>query len=159
MKTYFEEMFHYERWANGKVLTYLQAQPENAQLLGIFNHLVADALPWLPVLQGEAVSETVLQTMLQSSHWSVEECRRHLVALEDSLDEYLHSLSETDMSQTVSTVGPNGQLFPNTVAEILTHLLSHGQHHRGQIEWIVEKEGGVYLGTSYLPYLRQRGKG
>ena len=157
MKLYFVEMFRYERWANARILAYLQAEPTRDQAMGsIFRHLVADALPWLHVLRGDGVPATVIRSMTESPHWPLDMCRTELEAFQDALDMHLETLTEADFATVLTSEGPRGSQFHNTVAEVLTHLLSHGQHHRGQIELLAEQELGDYLATSYMPYLRQR---
>lgn len=145
-------LFEYEDWANARVLVFLEGRPDDRRLLDIFGHLIAESLPWLCLLRGEPVPEA----LECAPHWSVGDCRANLASVQARLSLTLDRLAEGDLDAPVASPEPAGRTFSNTVIEVLTHLLTHGQHHRGQIEGIAEHETGTYLATSYMPYLRQR---
>jgi len=143
-------MCEYEAWANEKIFTYITSADAPEPVAGIFNHLIADITAWILLLTGR----TVPDDLDLSPSWNVEQCRRYLSLMMEELRVFVDGLSDVDFDNMVVSHAPNGRRFENTVSEILTQILSHGQHHRGQIEWIVEREKGEYLGTSYMPYVR-----
>lgn len=148
---YFVHMFDYEDWANQKVLDYLKSDDCHDQVEAIFSHLIADITPWACLLLGRDIPID----LDCSPRWTLEECEGNLTTAMSDLKTYVAGLSDGDFDNVVTSYAGNGSEFENTVAEVLTQILSHGQHHRGQIEWIIEHEAGVYLGTSYMPYVRQ----
>ena len=152
LNAYFRDMFSYERWANEKMLGYLGDHPDNERLLGIFGHLIAEMVPWLCLLKGKEVPAA----FDCSPSWTVTECRTRFDALQSEAEDFLASLPEGALTGIVYSPGPSGKMIENTVSEILTHLLSHGQHHRGQMEMIIDFETRQYFPTSYMPYLRQK---
>ncbi|MCW3062352.1 MAG: DinB family protein [Capsulimonas sp.] len=149
---YFRHMFEYEEWANRQIVSFLSTNAVPADVVMIFGHLIADMQPWIYLLNGHDVPESIDC----SPEWSLEECRMHLQSNTEALRAIFMELEDADLSKSITSHAPNGRTFQNTVSEILTQILSHGQHHRGQIEWIVEREMGQYLATSYMPFLRQR---
>jgi len=68
---------------------------------------------------------------------------------------YINSVTTAELDNEVNSNGNNGHVFTNTIAEILTHITSHSQYHRGQIEMLIENETGIYFPTIYMAYLRQ----
>ena len=148
---YFVHMFDYEDWANRKVLGYLMSNDGHDQIERIFSHLIADMTPWVCLLLGREVPID----LDCSPRWTLEECEANLATSMSEIKTFVAGLSDEGFGNVVTSVAPNGRQFDNTVAEVLTQILSNGQHHRGQIEWIVEHETGEYLGTSYMPYVRQ----
>ena len=151
IRDYFVRMFDYEDWANQRMLAYLASGRAPVTAPGIFNHLIADNMPWICLLTGRPVPTDVDFF----PGWSIDECRRFLFLTMEELKTYVAGLAESEFGDVIESTTLNGRRFENTVSEILTQILSHGQHHRGQIEWIAEQETGEYLGTSYMPYVRQ----
>jgi uncharacterized damage-inducible protein DinB len=151
IRDYFIHMFDYEDWANRKVLDYLKNNESHDQVERIFSHLIADMTPWVCLLSAREVPID----LDCSPNWTLEECEANLTTSMSEIKSHIAGLSDGEFGNVVTSYASNGRQFDNTVAEILTQILSHGQHHRGQIEWIVEHETGEYLGTSYMPYVRQ----
>lgn len=149
---YFRHMFEYEECANRQIVSFLSTNTVPSEVVTIFGHLIADMQPWVYLMNGHGVPENIDC----SPQWSLEECRSHLQSSTEVLRAIVMELEDADFSKSITSYAPNGRMFQNTVSEILTQILSHGQHHRGQIEWIVEREMGQYLATSYMPFLRQR---
>lgn len=151
MVDYFRQMFAYQDWANDKLLAYLQEHPDE-QLLTMFAHIIADATPWLLLVQGRPIPSDIDF----SPNWSLEECRTHLTQYQAETKAFIENLTDEGLNRVMSSPGANGATFENTVAEVLTSILLHGQHHRGQMEWIIEQKTGEHLNTFYLPFLRQQ---
>lgn len=151
MNSYFAGMLEYERWANQRILDYLDETGDHKKIRKIFSHLLADMQPWIFLMKGKAVPDIIDC----NPDWSVDECKASAMTIYGSLKTILHTSSQT-MDDIIESPGSNGKLFKNTRKEIFTHLLSHSQHHRGQIEYIIETETSSYYSTSYLPYLRMR---
>lgn len=151
MKLYFTEMLEYERWANQRILDYLGEPGEDKKIRKIFSHLLADMQPWISLMKGRGAPEKIDC----NPDWSVDECKASAMTIYGSLKTILHISSQT-MDDIIESPGRNGKVFKNTRKEIFTHLLSHSQHHRGQIEYIIETETSSYYSTTYLPYLRMR---
>lgn len=152
LNTYFRDMFGYERWANEKMLGYLGDHPDNERLLETFGHLIAEMVPWLCLLRGEEVPAS----FDCSPSWTVTECGTRFDALQSETEDFVAALLEDGLTGIVSSPGAGGKIVENTVSEIPTHLLSHAQHHRGQMEMIIQDKTGQYFPTSYMPYLRQK---
>lgn len=150
LSEYFVHMFEYETWANQIVLDYLRTGRAPDYVLPVFNHLIADITPFSLQLANQPVPDD----LDCSPNWSLEECAEHLPKIMGNILTRVKSLEERDFDTVLVSHAPNGREFRDTISAILTEILAHGQHHRGQIEWIVERETGEYLGTIYMRYAR-----
>lgn len=154
MKRYFEEMFAFEGWANESLLAWMEAHEEIPEATRVFAHTVAENHPWLHLMRGEAVPQGVHP----EPDWSLAECRAQLGPTMDALASFVVSREEADFGGIVRSETPTGIVFENTLTELLTHLLNHAEHHRGQILWLIAKETGEYVPSLYMPYLRRKGR-
>lgn len=152
MKTYFEEMARYDRWANERLLTWMEARPENAELTQTFSHLVAENDPWLYLLRGETVPSDVNP----EPAWSLAECRKNLGPTMDAIASYVAAADDDSFSAKVSSRSPAGHTFENSALEVLTNMLGHSEHHRGQMVAAIARDFGEYVPTAYMSYLRCR---
>jgi len=153
LKTYLEEMTRFDRWANERLLNWMESRPEDLELTQVYAHILGENLPWLHLLRGESVPEDVRS----EPDWSLAECRENFAPTMDALSDYLAGLSEEELANSVSSSSPAGHTFQNTVLEVLTNLLAHAEHHRGQIVASIAKKTGEYIPTVYMSYLRYRG--
>jgi len=151
LEQYFAKLFEYELWANKKILMYLENNLGSKEILDIFSHMVADMKPWIMALTKQSVPDNI--DCLPS--WSIQQCKIELADMDEKIDSYIHSVTNIELENKVGSLGSNGQIFTNTVTEVLIQMATHSQYHRGQIEMLIKKETGVYLPTSYMLYLRQ----
>jgi uncharacterized damage-inducible protein DinB len=151
MRDHFRDMFAFERWANHQILTWLLQHPHHAEMRKIFAHIIAENLPWLYLLRGHHVPGSINP----EPNWSLNECQRQLPTVMDALESFVQSSSNDTLKSIVRSPGANGVVFENTATEVLTGLLNHAEHHRGQLLWLIAKETGEYVPSLYLSYLRK----
>lgn len=151
MRDHFREMFAFERWANYQILNWMLKHPQNVEMRKTFAHLIAENLPWLYLLRGHHVPAGINP----EPDWSLEECQRQLPTVMDALESFVQSASEASLKASIRSPGPNGAVFENTATEILSGLLNHAEHHRGQLLWLIAKETGEYVPSLYMSYLRK----
>jgi len=152
LQKYFSEMVAFDRWANEAVLNWLETHPEDTEMTRIFAHLIAENHPWLYVLRGADVPPEVNP----QPNWTLAECRAQFGPTMDDLASFVADLDEPGFATVVHSSNPAGVIFENTTMEVLTNLLVHAEHHRGQIVSIIAKETGDYVPTVYMSYLRCR---
>jgi uncharacterized damage-inducible protein DinB len=73
----------------------------------------------------------------------------------DALTSFIATREQDDFNKVVCSPLPSGTMFENTLAEVLTHLLNHAEHHRGQMLMIIAKETGEYVPSLYMSFLRR----
>jgi len=152
MKSYFAEMAAFDRWANEGLLAWMESHPEDPERTRAFAHLIADSIPWLYVLRGELVPADVDP----EPDWTLAECRANFGRVMDDLAAFVASLDEGDFGSVVRSTTPAGTTFEHSFTQVLTNLLGHSEHHRGQIVSLIMKETGEYVPTVYMSYLRCR---
>jgi len=151
VKKYFISLFEYEFWANKKILTALETNTSSKEIMDLFSHMLADMKPWVILLRKEGFSEKI---NCQPS-WNINQCGTELDELRGNLSGYLNSATAMEFGNIIESKGSKGQIFRNTVADVLTHIASHSEYHRGQIEMLIRKKTNTFLPLSHMYYLRE----
>jgi len=152
LKGHFERMVAYDRWANESVLGWMESHAEMPLLTRTFAHLVAENVPWLHILREEPVPLDINP----EPDWTLAECRTHFAPTMDALASFVDACADADFGKVVRSSNPAGLVFEHTISEVLANLLSHSEHHRGQIVAEVAKTTGDYVPSLYMSYLRCR---
>ena len=149
MIQHFQSLFGHCAWANRLTLESLLACPA-AQTEGtpLLAHLLAAEQIWLSRLQRR---EPVLSTW---PSLSLHDCQALMADCERGWREYLWGLPEQELRGEIEYRTSRGDLFHNTIAEVLMQVVTHGGYHRGQIAKIVSREGGTAASTDYILYVR-----
>ena len=145
-------MFAFEQWSNEQVLNWLVANPDQPEMVKIFAHLIAEYQPWSYLLKGQEVPAD----FNPEPDWSLEECRLELETTMNTLQAFVASATESSLREIVASPGPKGVVIENTAQEILTGILNHGEHHRGQIVGMIAASTGEYVPSVYMSYLRRK---
>ncbi|MBL7976800.1 MAG: hypothetical protein JNN12_00565 [Bacteroidetes Order II. Incertae sedis bacterium] len=58
------------------------------------------------------------------------------------------------LQESISYQTTSGASFQNTRAEIITHVLNHGTHHRAQISAHIRATGDIPPAIDYIVYLQ-----
>jgi uncharacterized damage-inducible protein DinB len=120
-------LFAYEAWANRRTLDALAAvasPPPSA--LSRMAHVVGAGRLWLGRLLGETPAAVWPALDLAA-------CRAGWEELERRWDSYLAALAPADLASSVDYVNSRGEPWSSPVGDVLTHVVLHGVHHRGQI--------------------------
>ena len=154
MKTYFKDLFDYDRWANLQVLDAMNAEIKSAKATQLMAHILAAQQIWLnrcmylpqPPLNlwepGE-VDTSTFGKVIPENH--------------DAWVNYTGGLADTDFGQIISYKRLNGEAFEDTVLNILTHVINHGTHHRAQIGQLLKFAGVESLPPlDYIFYIREK---
>lgn len=70
--------------------------------------------------------------------------------------DWLAQQHESWFAAQVNFVASNGRLNVLPANAILTHMLTHFNHHRGQVSAVVTQLGGAAPEMDYLYYLRAK---
>jgi uncharacterized damage-inducible protein DinB len=147
---YFRRQFEYDSWANCEVLAAIRgSRPSAARSLQLFAHIVSADLLWLERLQQEPQSQPVW------SEWSLEQCEARSVEVGDLWRKYLERLAPGDLTKTVSYKNSKGEPWTSTVEDVVTHVLLHSAHHRGQIASFMRASGDTPAYTDFIHAVRQ----
>lgn len=142
--------FKHDAWANReelRILATLPSPPKTA--VGLLNHIVAAQWLWLDRLQLKPPRTAVWPET------SLDDCDAQLRELQNAWLAYLGGLSDADLSRPCNYTNSRGEPWTNTVLDILTQLLVHGAHHRGQISLEIRNSGAAPASVDYIHAVRK----
>jgi uncharacterized damage-inducible protein DinB len=149
MLTEFRQLCDHLIWADQRLLTAMQSPLLSPAAVREMAHIVgADAI-WLARLTGQPSPVPVwpetdlagLTTMLARTH--------------DAFRDYLDTLPEAALSETVRYSNSTGTAFANSVRDILRHVLMHAHYHRGKVNLLLRQAGITPAPVDYIIFLRE----
>ncbi|MEZ6143052.1 MAG: DinB family protein [Zavarzinella sp.] len=150
MIDYFQRLFRYAAWANRRICATLRATPEALPDGGpLFSHVLAAEEVWLSRLLQRPSLLQVWPTL------TLDECEQWIVNNENGYQEYLSSITNEQLSNTLNFRNFAGQEFVHPIADILTHVVTHGGYHRGQVAKITGRSGGTTPSTDFIMFVRE----
>ncbi|WP_256004864.1 DinB family protein [Pedobacter deserti] len=147
MKTFFAELFTYNRDMNQRVIALLS---DNREQIGsksvlLMSHIINAQRIWNFRISLEGEPFGVWQ----------EHPIDNLQALDqENYERSLEVLSTEDLERMVSYKMSTGVPFVNSVRDILFHAINHGTYHRAQIATDVKVHGVCPLLTDFIFYKR-----
>lgn len=140
MLSMLENLFRHEAWADEQLLSAIaacKAAQDDAEILERLHHTHAVQRAFLHVFQGEQPDPTALERKFDS-----------LDALHASMQRYHHGIGEfvASLSDDALESPITIPWFPNCpmpLAEALTQVVMHSQHHRGQNATRLRNLGGA----------------
>jgi uncharacterized damage-inducible protein DinB len=145
-----QRLFRYECWANMEALNGLKViaapPPKTIQILV---HIVGAQKLWLARLQTQPQSMAVWPDL------TIAQCEQHLAALAEAWQQYLHNLTTEQFTQHREYKNSKGEVWVNTVADILLHVLMHSSYHRGQIALELSANGYPPANTDFIHAVRE----
>lgn len=150
LSTHFKQYMEFEKWVNQRIMSYLESNLHDQRSLDIFCHLIADIEAWLILLETQEVPENYEC----KPKWPLNECKNQLNSVMQRLSNLVRALGEDDIKSQITSFGHDGCKHENTVEEVLSHIMSHSQHHRGQLELLMEEYTNNYTNLGYMYYLR-----
>jgi uncharacterized damage-inducible protein DinB len=149
LREHFSRQFDYDFWANSEVLHALEASGGPASSTQLLAHVVAAEKLWLGRLRNEPSRLAVWPDL------SLTQCGSELHEAQAAWGSYLAGLDDADLSATCSYTNSKGEVWKNTVADILSHVVLHSSYHRGQIALDLRRSGGVPAYTDYIHAARK----
>jgi len=139
----------YDHWANHEVLHHLQRESSPpARCIAWFAHVLGAQSLWLARLEG---------TKSELSVWpqlTLDELEPWLARLQSGWSSCLDRLGPADLARSISYVNTRGEPWESRVDDVLTQVLFHGVHHRGQIASALREAGLTPPVTDYIHAVR-----
>ncbi len=150
MRSYLARLFRYVTWADLRAVKALQAAPiAQAEALPLLAHLLAAEHVWLARLEQREPRHLVWPKL------SLAECATLAAENTAGFAALLDRLSDEQLDAIIRYRNTQGLEFANTVTEILTHVVTHGAYHRGQIAKAIGRSGGAAVNTDFIMFLRE----
>lgn len=123
-------LFSYDMWASEQILLSLQENlpfEKSEECINAFAHLSAAQQIWYSRVVGKSDSDLELWP-----DYGLPEALQNLKTLSGKWKRLIRSNSG-ELSQAISYRNSSGDSFNTPLADILHHVVIHGQHHRAQI--------------------------
>ncbi len=149
-KAYIARLLAHAHWANARTLAALQAGEPPAEAVRLFAH----------VLTTEQIYH---ERMGEHDPWpqdfwpglSLEDCAPLVPANHDLYRRFLADRTDEDLGRRVRYRNSRGVVYHTSVIDLLTHLMLHGQHHRGQIAQTLRQHGHEPPVTDFIAFVRE----
>lgn len=140
----------YNNWANRETLQSAQAASRLPDRAGaILAHIVAAEWLWLGRLGRPAPAIEVWPTL------SLGDCERLLGELATAWRAYLTSLGPDFLTASIQYTNSKGEGWTNSVVDVLTHVVIHASHHRGQVATLLREAGETPAYVDYIECVRR----
>lgn len=150
MRTYFEDLFTYHRWANEALIdTMARASTLPPAAAPLFSHLLNAHGIWLDRIEQYRPTFAVWQ----------EHAREDWVSIMKPMYERTTQILCSDkygnqFEASVHYQNTQGARFQNSVQEILTHVSNHTTHHRAQVARELRQHHITPPATDYIFFKR-----
>lgn len=149
MKDYLVHLLDYEHWANLRIISALETVPNPpVRAIAVLGHLLAAQHVWYGRMAHEPVFISIWEDIPVS--WMTETAERQ----HRQLSSYVQSLTEDELSQSVSYVNSRGTPYQSTLLDILTHMSHHAAYHRGQVVQLIRPMLPEAPVTDYIVWKR-----
>lgn len=148
MKEFFIKWYHYNAWANRRVISCLEKQQvADEKILTVFGHLMAANFIWLNRIKGLPKSKYEL--------WGKYELEVLRSMVEEADQEWMSFIHEHEsFDRLMKYHNYVGDYFENNVQQIMIHLVNHGTYHRGQVALLLRQKGFEPVNTDFITYDR-----
>ena len=148
MKRYFQKLYHYNAWANKRVLENLIRQKVNDEkILSLMGHIVAAKYLWFHRINGLPAPDVKLwgNYQLEQLTSSAEKIGQQWLQFVDNTDNFDRQLTYKNYT---------GDPYTNNVEMIMIHLVNHSSYHRAQIAMLLRQKGLEPVNTDFITYDR-----
>ena len=151
MQSYFQRLFNYDKWAMTRLLDIFDQKPAaNPRINELLSHMQSTQRIWLERCLGRPESVQRFQERTQGTIW------KDLEWNHSEWQTYLQSLKPEDFKRSIRYTSFQGDVFTNTLQDIITQVTNHGTHHRGTIIALMKEEGYAPPNLDYISYTRLR---
>ena len=150
MRDHFIELFRYDRWANERLLEAVKSNGlEDKRILELLIHVVSAQLIWLHRVEDLPTSPFPV--------WEIYKLGELKSMYNESnlrWNDLLKSRKINSLEEVIQYKNSKGREYESTLKEIITHLLNHGTHHRGQIMMLLRGNGITPPPNDYIVFKR-----
>ncbi len=144
MKSRFEQLAAYNKWANARLYEAALALPDAAyrrdvgaffkSMHGTLNHVLVGDRIWMKRLTGEGTAPNRLDAILYDDRPALA-CAR--ADEDDRIIRYIASLDDAALVSVLKYATTAGIALEQARADVLSHFFNHQTHHRGQAHTIL----------------------
>ncbi len=143
-------LLKYNHWANLQALGSIkQLSKSDEKLISLFCHLLISERTWFERIRKREHTFTGFWDQL-----TLEQCEEYIHEFNKQWLDYVSESGEKELDRICVYRSSEGELFNNTVREIVQHVVNHSSYHRGQIAVLVKKNKGTPAITDYIVFQR-----
>jgi uncharacterized damage-inducible protein DinB len=148
--------YAYHKWATLKVIQHVGQLPEE-----LYTQKIKSVFP--------SIYETFKHMFEVDEIWfsrlkGMEIANRQFLKREDLLVQYENILTnfedflkgEEDFGRIIQYRNSEGELYKNTVCELVQHVVNHGTYHRGNLSAMLRQLNSQTVATDYVCFLREK---
>lgn len=135
-------------WADRLLLDALRDKPSLTVAWREYTHVLGAQAVWLARLEQQPSTVAVWPTLTIDD---ADVLRGELAA---GYERFASSLDADALDHDVQYTNSAGQTFRTQIADILQHVVLHGQYHRGKINSLLRQGGYDPVPTDYIAYVR-----
>ncbi len=145
MKTFFKELFQYNNHFNQEVISVLTENPEKAseKCIKLLSHILNVQQIWNCKIRPD---------QLPYGTWEIHQIQNFYEIDRKNFEHSTLILDKFDLNQIIQHSNSKGQIFNNSVRDILFQIINHSTYHRGQIATEFRQSGLEPLLTDYIYY-------
>ncbi len=140
-------LLSFDDWANRELLGAVQACPDAAALRA-FGHLLSTHMLWQDRLAHRPLSTPFWP------EWNAPECAVRLDLVRTGWRNFLRGLDVAALDTTIRYVNTKGSYYTSTVGDVISHVLFHSAHHRGQVSAALRAAGFEPPTTDFIHAVR-----
>lgn len=138
----------YDAWANRESLAALRSAGPLPRSLRWLAHIIGAERLWICRLKSES------HVMAVWPELTLDQCEAWLTEIPDLWREFMDGLDVARLAAVVTYTNSKGEPWTNSVGDILTHVVIHSAHHRGQIAHDVRAAGRTPAYTDFIHAVR-----
>ena len=137
-------------WADAESLASLEAMATPAAHgIRVIAHVAACERLWLNRIHADASPVVVWPG------WGLDETAKELAEMAAAWKAFGATLDDAVLARTIHYVNSLGESWASNVEDIVSHVISHGAYHRGQIAGAVRRTGGEPAYTDFIHAVRR----
>ncbi|RRJ90356.1 damage-inducible protein DinB [Paenimyroides tangerinum] len=147
MKTQFEKLFTYNKEMNQRLLDLISKNLNqvNEKTILLINHIINAHQIWNARINNQASFE-VWQTRIFSD----------LVEINESnFENTMQIIDNRNLEELISYSNSKGEIFSNTIDDVIFHVINHSTYHRAQIITDLKIAQIEPANTDYIFYRRK----
>jgi uncharacterized damage-inducible protein DinB len=150
MKAYFTQLFKYDNWANQCLLDKFEHQfPINPRIYVLFSHMLSAQRVWLDRVCGLPQSVAIWAERLPG------EMKQDTENYNAGWLDFIEGLAPDAFEKMVHYTNSQGNSYDMRLVDIMTHVINHGTHHRGNMITMMKEEGYVLPDIDYFIYVNK----
>ena len=152
MKKYFKRLFKYNDWANQRIYICIEENHiTDEKIISHLSHMISVEHIWLLRIRGLPTSPFPVW-----KNYSISELDTMIMESKDNWEKYLEEHKMDTFEEMIFYTDSEGKKWENTINQIITHVINHSTHHRGEIVRLLRERGIEVPQTDYLFYMRIR---